>query len=162
MKKNNKFSLVFQGALVFVFLTLFMVLTNCKEVEKGAPIAINTESGKSFEKVIWHIKAIHPDGRLIDIKAIDKDGDIYDVKAIQNTAQRSFMDIKALVGDKQLPVKVLVSGDKYTRVKALADDGSVYDIKALTPEGDILDVKGVSRTKNIIHIKAINKAIMAL
>ena len=158
MEKTNKFSLVFQGAVVLVFLTLFLVLTNCKEVEKGAPIAINTESGKSFEKVIWHIKAIHPDGRLIDIKAIDKDGGIYDVKAIQNTVQRSFIDIKALVGDKEFPVKVLVSGDKYTRVKALADDGSVYDIKALTPEGDTLDVKGVSRTKNIIHIKAINKA----
>ena len=158
MEKINKFSLVFQRTLVLVFLTLFTVLTSCKEAAKETPQAINTETGESFEKVIWHIKAIHPDGRLIDIKAIDKDGNIYDVKAIQNTAQRSFIDIKALVGDRELPVKVLVSGDKYTRVKALADDGNVYDIKALTPEGDTLDVKGVSRTKNIIHIKAINKA----
>jgi len=158
MKKSIRLSAVLQGTLVLIFLALFLLPASCKERKKEAPIASNTESSKSFEKVIWHIKAIHPDGRLIDIKAIDKDGDIHDVKAVQNTAQRSFMDIKALVGDSELPVKVLVSGDKYTRVKALADDGSVYDIKALTPEGDTLDVKGVSRTKNIIHIKAINKA----
>ncbi len=128
MKKTNRLSAVLQGTLFLVFLTLFMVLTSCEEVKKEAPLAVNTETTKSFEKVIWHIKAIHPEGRLIDIKAIDKDGDIYDVKAVQNTAQRSFIDVKALVGDKELPVKVLVSGDKYTRVKALADDGSVYDM----------------------------------
>jgi len=158
MEKTNKFSTVFQGAFILVFLTLFIVLYSCNEIQKEAPIAVNTELTKNFEKVIWHVKAIHPDGRLIDVKAIDRDGDIYDVKAIQSTAQRSFMDVKTLVGEHQLPVKLLVSSDKYTRVKALAEDGSVYDIKALTPEGDTLDVKGVSRTKNIIHIKAINKA----
>jgi len=158
MEKSSRLSAVLQGISILVFLILFMVPASCEKVKKEAPIAINTENAKSFEKVIWHIKAIHPDGRLIDVKAIDRDGDIYDIKAIQNTAQRSFINIKALVGDKEFPVKVLVSGDKYTRVKALADDGSVYDIKALTPEGDTLDVKGVSRTKNIIHIKAINKA----
>ncbi|MCP4974833.1 MAG: hypothetical protein GY931_01610 [Maribacter sp.] len=158
MEKTNKFSTVFQGLSILVFLTVFMVVKSCKEIEKEAPDALKTELTKNFETVIWNIKAIHPDGRLIDVKAIDKDGDIYGVKAVQSTAQRSFIDVKALVGEHQLPVKLLVSSDKYTRVKALADDGSVYDIKALTPEGDTLDVKGVSRTKNIIHIKAINKA----
>lgn len=158
MEKTKRSTVVLQGFLVLVFLSLFMVVNSCKEVKDETAVAVNTDLTQPFEKVIWHIKAIHPDGKLIDVKAIDRDGDIYDVKAVQNTQQRSFIDVKTLVGEKELPVKLLVSGDKYTRVKALADDGSVYDIKALTPEGDTLDVKGVSRTKNIIHIKAINKA----
>ena len=136
-----------------IFLAVLLVLSNCKDVEKQTSQTIETAMVTADEAIIWHIKTIHPDGRLIDVKAIDKDGNSYDVKAIQKTKQTSFMDIKAIVGDRQLPVKLLVSSDTYTRVKALADDGSVYDIKALTPEGDTLDVKGVSRTKNIIHIK---------
>ncbi len=158
MQKTNRLLAVLQGTFVLVFLALFMSLTSCKDVKKEALVAANTEIDKGIEKVIWHIKAIHPEGRLIDVKAIDKEGNIHDVKAIQTGQQRSFLDIRALVGEKEFPVKILVSGDKYTRVKALADDGSVYDIKAITLKGDTLDVKGVSRTKNIIHIKAINKA----
>ncbi|MGB5463268.1 MAG: hypothetical protein WBM92_07880, partial [Aureibaculum sp.] len=158
MGKSYHIASLFQKFRTIFLLAALVVLSNCKEIEKETSNSVETEMAITNEMVIWHIKTIHPDGRLIDVKAIDKDGNIFDVKAIQNTKQTSFMDIKALVGNKQLPVKLLVSGDKYTRVKALADDGSVYDIKALTPEGDTLDVKGVSRTKNIIHIKAISKA----
>jgi hypothetical protein len=89
--------------------------------------------------------------------AIDKKGNTYDVKAIRESNQRSLMDIKAFVGESQLPVKLLVSNDKYTPVKAIGEDGTIYDIKAISLEGDKLDVKGVSRSGNIINIKAINK-----
>ena len=157
MGKSNNFLALFPGMLIIVF-SAFMMLIGCKGANEEGSKATIAESVKSNEKVIWHIKAIHPEGMLLDVKAIDSDGNVFDVKAIQNTTQRSFMDVKALVGDKRLPVKILVGGDKYTKVKALAENGSVYDIKALTPEGDTLDVKGVSRTKNIIHIKAIDKS----
>jgi hypothetical protein len=109
------------------------------------------------EDRIWHVKAIHPEGRLLDVKALDKDGGIHAVKAIEADGNVHLMDIKALVGGKRLPVKVLVrgEGDKYEPVKAIGEDGTIYAIKALTPEGGKLDVKGVKRSGNIIHIKAI-------
>jgi hypothetical protein len=105
----------------------------------------------------WHVKAIHPQGAFLDVKALDKSGKIYDVKAIQDNFQRHLLDVKALVGGEELPIKMLISEDKYTPVKAIATDGTLFDIKALTPEGDKLDVKGVLRSGNIIHLKAINK-----
>ena len=46
------------------------------------------------------------------------------------------MDIKALMGGKKVPVKILVSTDEYAPVKAIGSDGTIYDIKALTPEGE--------------------------
>ena len=116
------------------------------------------QNGCFGDHAIWHIKAIHPEGRTLDVKALDKEGKVYDVKAIQDTDQKHFMDIKALVGEEKLPVKILVSDDDYAPIKAIGPDGTIYDVKAITPEGDKLDVKGVSRTGNIIDIKAINKA----
>ena len=71
---------------------------------------------------IWHIKAIHPEGRFYNVKALDDDGNIYDVKAIQDAEQQQLMDIKALVGEQQLPVKILVSDDEYAPVKAIGND----------------------------------------
>ena len=104
---------------------------------------------------IWHIKAVHPEGRLLDVKAIDKQGNIYDVKAIEVHGNRHLLDIKAMVGGKRIPVKVLVSEDKLEPVKAILDDGTILDIKALTSDGKRLDVKGVQRSGTIIDIKAI-------
>ena len=45
----------------------------------------SVKSKQPNEEIIWHIKAIHPDGYSIDVKALDKDGNKYDVKAIQNS-----------------------------------------------------------------------------
>ncbi len=73
---------------------------------------------------------------------------------MQKSDQRQLMDIKALFGDKKLPVKILVSEDAFAPVKAVGEDGTVYDIKALW-NGEKLDVKGVKKSGNIIHIKAI-------
>jgi hypothetical protein len=107
---------------------------------------------------IWHVKAVHPDGKLIDVKAIDKEGKIHAVKAIVHDGNYHLLDIKSLFGDKQLPVKVLVkgSGDRYEPVKAIGEDGTIYPIKAILPDGTKLDVKGVSRNGTIINIKAIS------
>ena len=68
---------------------------------------------------IWNVKAIHPQGQTLDIKAFDQSGTKYDVKAIQDSDQQHLLDIKALIGGKRLPVKVLVSDDKYAPVKAI-------------------------------------------
>lgn len=109
----------------------------------------------SAAETIWHIKVIHPEGRLIDVKALDKEGHIFDVKAFEEKGNRHLMDVKALVDGKRMPVKVLVSADKFAPVKTILDGGAVLDIKALTPDGQRLDIKGVARAGNIIHIKAI-------
>ena len=112
---------------------------------------------ENFKEVIWHVKAFHPDGKLLDVKAVDKGGHTYDVKSIQNSDQTSIMDVKAFVNGKVLPIKMLVSEDKFLPIKAIADDGTIIDIKAISPEGDKLDVKGVRQSGNVIHIQAIAK-----
>jgi hypothetical protein len=123
-------------------------------VEVHAHVKALPQSEEPGNAAIWHIKAIHPDGQTIDIKALDKEGNPYDVKAIQDSGQRQLMDVKALMGEQRLPVKILVSDAEYAPVKALGTDGTVYDIKALW-KGEKLDVKGVRRSGNITHIKAI-------
>ncbi|MGI9547446.1 MAG: DUF7486 family protein, partial [Flavobacteriaceae bacterium] len=144
MGNFNDLSVVFRVTKMLTILVLLMFSFSCKNEALEAKKELAEVEIDKPEMVVWHIKAVHPEGRTIDVKAIDKEGAIHDIKAIQDSDQRSFMDIKALVGNKQFPVKILVSGDKYTRVKAIAEDSTVYDIKALTPEGDTLDVKGVS------------------
>src|SRR5438105_4975013 len=74
------------------------------------------------EEKIWHVKAVHPEGRLLDVKAIDKQGSVYPVKAIEADGNAHLLDIKALVAGKRLPVKVLVSEDKFAPIKAIAED----------------------------------------
>ena len=150
-------SAVFRLTRVLSFIVLLMVSFSCKDETSEAKMESAEKGVESSEVVIWHIKAVHPEGRLIDVKAMDKDNQLHEVKAFQYSDQRSFMDIKTLVGKKRFPVKILVGGDKYTRIKAIADDSTVYDIKAFTPEGDTLDVRGVSRTRNVIHIKAVDQ-----
>lgn len=119
---------------------------------KALPQAVRLEGTAT-----WHIKAIHPEGRTLDVKALDSDGNIFDIKAIQDAGQRQLMDVKALIDGKKAPVKILVSADALAPVKALGEDGTIYDIKALTPEGERLDVKGVKKSGNITHIKAIDR-----
>ncbi len=156
MKKANYLILALQLVGMLVVFVLFSLLAACTEQApemKSEPIEAKTDLAK---EIIWHIKALHPEGRTIDVKALDKDGNVYDVKAIQDTEQKQLMDIKALVGEKRLPVKILVSEDQYAPIKAITDDGTLYDIKAITPEGDKLDVKGVNRSGNILDIKAID------
>jgi hypothetical protein len=92
---------------------------------------------------------------LLNLKALDKEGKIYDVKAIQDAGNDHVLDVKAFIGGKPVPVKVLVSDDRFAPVKAIGTDGTIYDVKALTADGTKLDVKGVSRSGSLFHIKAV-------
>jgi len=110
-----------------------------------------------FDRIIWNVKAVTPEGKNLAVKAFDAEGNVYDVKSTQDSEQHSFMSIKAFVGETELPVKVLDSESEYAPVKAIGQDGTHYDIKALTEEGVKLDVKGISRSGSIVHIKAVNE-----
>lgn len=110
------------------------------------------------QETIWHVKAIHPDGKLLDVKAFDAAGKPYAIKALQDGTNLHMLDIKALVGEAKLPVKILVSEEPLAPVKAVGADGTIYAIKALTTEGEKLDVKGVSQSGSVISIKAIGPA----
>lgn len=156
----NTLKITFKATGIATILGFFILLLGCtngKKKEINITQDANEIESEILDEVIWHIKAIHPDGKLIDVKAIDKEGNVYDVKAIQDSDQTSDLDIKAFVKGKRLPVTVLVSEDKYMPVKAIDTDGTIIDIKALTKDGQVLDVKGVSQSGNIINIKAINK-----
>ena len=75
------------------------------------PSSSSTPSFRAADEKIWHVKAIHPEGRLLDLKALDKDGKIFAIKAFQEEGNNHLLDIKALVGrKKKLPVKVLIKG----------------------------------------------------
>ncbi|MCK5400934.1 MAG: hypothetical protein KAJ28_04805 [Flavobacteriaceae bacterium] len=153
----NTLKITLNATRIVTILAFFILLLGCKNEKKINIVEDSSEVGASLDEIIWHIKAIHPDGKLLDVKAIGKDGTIYDVKAIQDSDDNNDLDIKAFVKGKRLPVKVLVSEDKYMPVKAIDADGTIIDVKALTADGQKLDVKGVSKTGNIINIKAINK-----
>jgi len=115
----------------------------------------NIAENTKFKEIIWHVKAFKPEMKYLKIKAIDKKGKTYDVKAIQNSEQTSFLDVKAFVKGKRLPIKMLVGEEKYHPVKAIDEEGNILDIKAITDDGIVLPVKGVSRSGNIVHIRAI-------
>ena len=134
-----------------IILLLFMV--------SGAPQIENTSLSldtQNRQQIIWHIKAIHPDGYTLDVKAFDDKGNKFDVKAIQDSTQRYIMDVKAFMGSKELPVKVLVSEEAYKPVVAIDEKGNVYEIKAIDKSGQFLSVKGVRKSGYIVHIKALD------
>lgn len=109
------------------------------------------------QQVIWHIKAMHPDGYTLDVKAFGKDGAIYDVKALEDIEQRYIMDVTAFKGAKKLPVKVLVSEAEYKPVVAIDEQGNTYEVRALNRDGSFMEVKGVRSSGYIIHIKAVDE-----
>jgi len=110
-----------------------------------------------FKIIVWNIKAIAKDGKNLNVKAIDKEGKQFDVKAIQDSKQYSFMNIKAIVNDSELPIKVIVSDEEYAPVKAISRDGNVYDIKAIFEDGTTCSIKGIKRLGNIINLKAVTE-----
>ena len=140
----------FRQKILFLWLLLFgsVILWN-----DGLVLAQKVEK----EQVIWHIKAIHPDGYTLEVKAFDKDGAIYDVKALEDVEQRYIMDVTAFKGTKKLPVKVLVSEAEYKPVAAIDEQGKTYEIRALNRDGTFMTVKGVRSSGYIIHIKAVDE-----
>jgi len=157
MKKVNNLISRLKFPSILAVLILLIISISCKNsTSEEGDLKLSSELIKTSEETLWHIKAIHPEGRFLDIKAVDAFGSTFDVYAIQRDGQKSIMDIKAYVKGKILPVKILVNEDKFAPVKAIAEDGSVYNIKAIAPNGDRFRVKGVQRSGNIIHIKAID------
>ncbi len=156
MKKSNQFSII--ALRRFLFLLIFSIsLIACKNSTSEVKTDTKKEEGTKAKEILWHINAIHPEGKSFTLKAIDKEGNLFDIIAIQNSNQHSFLDVKAMVGEKKLPVKMLVSKEKYAPVKAIDKGGLSYDIKAITDEGERLAVKGITQYGNIVSLKAINK-----
>jgi len=142
----------------YAYLLGFLILLiGCETGTTDKKKDIVEEEVPKFEEVIWHIRAVHPDGKTFNVKAIDEDGNTFDVNAIQNSDQDSFLDIKAFIGDKQLPIKMLVSNSKYAPVKAIDKGGVSYDIKAIADDGEKLFIKGVLRYGNTVSLRAVNK-----
>lgn len=130
-----------------VLLTLTFSVTNAQ-----------AQDDTQEDVIYWHIKAVLPEAKLLDIKAIDKDGVYYDVKAIQDSYDISLLSVKALVKGQTIPVKMIIKeDDQYYPVKAIDHDGTILDVKAIREDGEILDVKGVSKMGNIIEVRAIDK-----
>ena len=109
------------------------------------------------QDVIWHVKALHPEGYTMDVKAIDEQHNQYDIKALENSDQRYIMDVKAFVGKEMFPVKVMVSEDEYKPVVAIVGQGKTYSLVAIDRNGKYLKVKGVRKTGYIVHIKAVGE-----
>jgi hypothetical protein len=127
-------------------------------VINGVPVEAHIKAlppGYATGLDVWNVKAIHPDGMMLNLKALDANGNIFDVKALAEAGNQHLFDVKAFVGDEILPVKILLSDDELAPVKAIGQDGTVYDVKARLPNGSILDVKGVARHGSIIDVKAI-------
>ena len=119
---------------------------------------VHSQDDSGENVIYWHIKAVLPEAKLLDIKAIDKDGNYHDVKAIQDSHDVSLLGVKALVNGETIPIKMIVKkNDQYYPVKAIDYDGTILDVKAIGPNGEILDVKGVSRMGSIVEIRAIDK-----
>ena len=107
------------------------------------------------QKVVWHVKALHPDGHTLDVKAFDSKGNQFDVKALEGFDQRYIMDVKAFVGNEKLPVKVLVSEQEFKPIVAIGGKGEIYHIMAIDKTGKRFKIRGVRKSGYIIHIKAI-------
>ena len=157
MRKINNVISAFQVAKVLIVLGLFVLLISCTKSAPTETQALNNVEPKISTETLWHVKAIHPEGRFLDIKAVDAFGNTFDINASQDPNQKSCMDVKAYVSGKILPVKLLVNDGKFAPVKAIAMDGTFYNLKAIALNGDRLALKGVKRSGNIIHIKVVDK-----
>ncbi len=89
----------------------------------------------------WALKVIMPDGKSLDVKAVDANGNLFDVNAIQDSDQDSFLNIKAFVQNKKLPVKVLLTKEKNDPVKAIDKGGLSYSLVAVLPEGEKMKIR---------------------
>ncbi len=141
-----------------VIITLLAFTFSCNENDKSDK---KTNKNNAIEEkkpdVLWKVKTILPDGQSWDVKAVDANGDLFAINAIQDSDQDSFLNIKAFVGDKKLPVKILLSKNKLSPVKAIDKGGLSYNLVAVSPEGEKLSIKGVKRFGNIVLLKAMDK-----
>ena len=117
--------------------------------------ASEQESSKNDQEVIWHIKAIHPEGYTMDVKAIDEKGDRHDVKAFEEGGQKYIMEVKAFFGNQTHALKVLVSEKEFKPVVAITDQGEAIPVMAITRQGEYMPIRGVRKSGYIVHIKAV-------
>ncbi|WP_242205379.1 DUF7486 family protein [Aestuariivivens insulae] len=142
---------------VFILGFMFLAMACNNGPSKAKSNTTETTNTPKFETIYWNVKAIHPDGQSLDVKMFDNAGEGFDIKAIQNADQDNLLDVKAMVNDEILPVKILVSDNQFTPVVAITDSGSAYKLKAITPEGEQIEIIGVARFGNIVIMKALTK-----
>lgn len=141
--------------LSVVLMMLFPAFTMGQILDKDQANLTKPEV-EIYEDVYWQIKAYRPNAKSLEVKAITADGKFHDIKGIQSSDDTSVLNVKAIIDDNRLPVKLVVSeGDRYYPVKAIGNDGSIIKVKAITDKGEILPLKGVSKSGNIIHLRAI-------
>ena len=158
MKHSNHSFIRAFGYSLFILGFLFL-FTTCKKSESSKD-EINEDETEEIVKVneiYWNVKAIQPDGKNLDVKAFDSEGKSFDIKVVQDSDQDIFLDVKAIVGNKKLPVKMLLNSEQFDPVAVITNQGNTYNLKAVTEEGEKLDVKGVRRYGNIVLMRAITK-----
>src|SRR4029078_1079930 len=113
------FSLLTRALL---FAGIVLMINACDKKQAETPNKDATAAEKpAADETIWHVKAISPEGRILDVKALDKDGNICDGKAVPRNGDYHLMDIKAIKDGKKLPVKMLLSHDANIPVKAIGE-----------------------------------------
>ena len=133
----NIFRNTFKVTRLVVIFGIFSLAYGCNNNQTKIKIDQNDSviQFDSLNEIIWHVKAYHPDVKLLDVKAIDKEGNIYDVKAIQNVPvgvcdfwSKAFLNhnIGAMISEKDRPILGYLTNiemDLHT-----ADLGEGYDL----------------------------------
>ena len=157
MKNSNQSCIRTICYNLFILGFLFLLTACNNNPSKDKTSKTETDKIVKVNDIYWNVKAIHPDGKSLDVKVFNNEGKSFDIKAIQNSDQDNVLDVKAFIDGEKLPVKILVSKNQFTPVVAITNKGNAYKIKAITPEGEKLQVIGVARFGNIVIMKAITK-----
>jgi len=155
MKTSNHSFIGTIGYNLFIIGFLFLLTACNNSPSKDKKSKTKTEEIVKVNDVYWNVKAIHPDGKSLDVKAFDSQGKAFDIMAIQDSDQDNFLDVKAIADDEKLPVKMLLSKEQFAPVAVITNEGNQYSLKAITAEGEKLDIKGIRRFGNIVIMKAI-------
>lgn len=143
--------------LRYIKISILMLILSVAQNAYSQDFDTYEDKPDDMQQVVWHVKALHPEGYTLDVKAFDLKGNQFDVKALEGYDQRYIMDVKAFVGGEKLPVKVLVSEEQFKPVVAIGKNGEIYNIMAIDKTGKRLNVRGVRKSGYIIHIKAISQ-----
>ncbi len=113
---------------------------------------------------LWHVLAIDPHGWSLPVMAAARNGSLIPIEAIETPGNQHVMDVKALLGDERLPVKLMFGDAEHAPVQVIASDASVLDVQAIAADGRRFPVIGLLGAGNLSGIKAIgpNGAIYAV
>jgi hypothetical protein len=157
MRNALKFLLNLGFPIIATVISLSLLFNACKRNEAVSQQKTAIAKKSVSEQILWHVIAVKPDGKFLNIKAIDPFGSSFDINAIEKAGQKSFMDVKAFVKGKIIPVKIIVNEGAYAPVKAIDEDGTLYAVNAFADNGERYEINGIKRMSNIIDIKAIDK-----